>query len=389
MAGGAAVTVPFFRPWTGESEVAGVRATLESGWLANGPRAASFEQRLASVAGAPAAVAVTSGTAGLHLALRTLGIGAGDEVITTPVTCIASVNAIVATGATPVFADVCADTLNLDPARVAEAITGRTAAIMPVHYAGHPADSDAYAAIAARHHLAVVDDAAHALGATYGGRPVGSLADLTVFSFSATKIITTGEGGLVAGPPELVAEARVFATLGADRRAAAATPARPSSWADVVVPGLKLAMSDVAASIGLAQLDRLPSNLARRREIARRYTRLLGDVPGLRTPAVRPGVAPAWHLYTLRVEPEVLGESRDDFLVRLLAGGAGVAMQFKPSHHEPYLREALGDLADRLPVTERESLRNLSLPMYPGMTDDEVGLVASAVLRAVEDCPAL
>jgi dTDP-4-amino-4,6-dideoxygalactose transaminase len=381
--------VPFFEPWIGEAEVAGVRVALESRWLANGPRAASFEERLITVIGAPAAVAVSSGTSGLLLALRALGIGVGDEVITTPVTCIASVNAIVAAGATPVLADVCADTLNLDPERAAEAVTGRTAAIMPVHYAGHPADADAFAAIAARHNLAVIDDAAHALGAVYDGRPVGSLADLTVFSFSATKIITTGEGGLVAGRPDLVAGARLFATLGADRRAADPTPARPSSWADVVVPGLKLAMCDVAASIGLAQLDRLAENLARRREIAQRYSLLLGGVPGLQTAVVRPGMEPAWHLYTLRIDPEVLGESRDDFLTRLVAAGGVAAKQFKPAHHEPYLRKSLGEPADRLPVAERESRRNLSLPLYPGMTDGQVDTVASAVLRAVEAGPAL
>lgn len=381
--------VPFYQPTVGDAEAAGVAETLRSGWLANGARTALFEHRMAELVGAPAAVATDSGTAGLFVALQALGVGPGDEVITTPVTCIASVNAIAVTGATPVLVDVRADTLTLDPALVEAAVTDRTVAIMPVHYAGVPADIDAIAAIARRHGIALLDDAAHALGASHRGRPVGSTADLTIFSFSATKIITTGEGGLVAGRPDLVARVRILANLGADRHAVVPTVARPSSWADVVVPGLKLAMCDVAASIGLAQLDRLPWFLDRRRAVATRYTERLAGVPGLQPPAVPDGTMPSWHLYTLRVTPEELGVDRDDFVRRLRDAGVTAAKQFKPAHHEPYLRERFPDLATRLPVTERESRRNLSLPMYPALTDGNVEAVVSAVSRVVEGCRAV
>jgi dTDP-4-amino-4,6-dideoxygalactose transaminase len=379
-------TVPFYRPTIGDAEVAGVAETLRSGWLATGARTALFEQRMAELVGAPAAVATASGTAGLFVALQALGVGPGDEVITTPVTCIASVNAIAVTGATPVLVDVRADTLSLDPAGVEAAVTDRTVAVMPVHYAGVPADVDAIAAIARRHGLAVLDDAAHALGASHLGRPIGSTADLTVFSFSATKIITTGEGGLVAGRPDLVARARIMASLGADRHATPPTVARPSSWADVVAPGLKLAMCDVAASIGLAQLDRLPRFLDRRRAVAARYTEGLAGVPGLHVPAVPDGTMPSWHLYTLRVVLDELGIDRDEFVRRLREAGVAAAKQFKPAHHEPYLCDRFPDLAARLLVTERESRRNLSLPMYPALTGDDVEAVVSAVSYVVQRC---
>jgi dTDP-4-amino-4,6-dideoxygalactose transaminase len=379
--------VPFFRPQIGTAEIAAARATLRSGWLAYGEQAGRFEERLAGTVGAAAALATSSGTAGLYLALRALGIGAGDEVITSAVTCIASVNAICVAGATPVLVDVCPDTLNLDPRRVAAAITARTAAILPVHYAGHPADTDALAALARPRGLAVIEDAAHALGATYRGRPVGGGGDATVFSFSATKLITTGEGGMVVGPPDLVERARRLACLGADRRGFVPGPARPASWADVVEPALKLAMGDLAASIGLAQLARLPDILARRRAIAARYTRALGPLPGVEVPTVRPDVEPSWHLYTLRVRPEILGIGRDRFLAEVLALGGTAAMQFKPAHHEPYLRERYPDAPAGLPVTERECARNLSLPMYQALTGRQVAAVVSAVIRAGRAAP--
>jgi dTDP-4-amino-4,6-dideoxygalactose transaminase len=379
-------TVPFFVPHVGDDEIAAVAAVMRSGWLANGPRTALFEERVAALVGAPAAVATASGTSGLSVALHAIGAGPGDEVITSPISCIASVNAVVAAGATPVLVDVRPDTLTIDPERVGEAITSRTVAIVPVHYAGHPGDVDAIAAIAGRYGLAVLDDAAHALGATHNGRPVGSTADLTVFSFSATKLITTGEGGMVVGRPDLVAAGRIYANLGADRRAVEPTPSRPLSWADVTAPGLKLAMCDVSASIGLAQLDQLPAFMGRRRAIAARYNRAFADVPGLQPPRPLPGVEPAWHLYTLRVTPKILGVDRDEFLRRVLASGGTAAKQFKPAHHEPYLRDLLGDLTNQLPITERESARNLSLPMYPGLTDRDVDVVTAAVVHAVDGC---
>ena len=373
--------IPFYLPTVGEPEARNVAEVLRSGWLANGSRTALFEQRIAELVRAPAAVATASGTAGLYLALRALGVGPGDEVITTPVTCIASVNAVVLAGATPVLVDVTADTLNLDPAQAAAAVTPRTVAVMPVHYAGVPADLEAIATLARRNGLAVVEDAAHALGATYRGQPVGSTADLTVFSFSATKIITTGEGGMITGRPDLVGRARVLANLGADRAAVQPSATRPVSWADVVTPGLKLAMCDIAAAVGLAQLDRLAELLSRRRSIAARYTAMLADQTGLRPPAVPADTVPSWHLYTLRVEPEVLGMERDEFVLALIAAGGMAALQFKPAHHEPYLRRMFPGLAARLPVTERESRCNLSLPLYPSLPDGAVETIASAVVR--------
>jgi dTDP-4-amino-4,6-dideoxygalactose transaminase len=378
--------IPFFTPDLGQAEISEVTEALRSGWLSNGPRTARFEHDFAAMVGARAALGTASGTAALYLALLAAGIGPGDEVITTAVTCIATVNAIVVAGATPVLVDVRADTLTLDPAAVEAAVTGRTVAILPVHYAGHPSDVDELTALARRHGLLVIDDAAHALGAKHRGRPIGSTAALSVFSFSATKLITTGEGGMLVGRPDLVARARILACLGADRTRPPAGNA-PISWSDVVAPGLKLAMCDVAASLGSAQLGRLPGFLARRREIADRYTRAVGQLPGIETPVVLPEVQPAWHLYTLRIRPGEVGLDRDAFIAAVREAGGMAAHQFKPAHHEPYLRERLPGLAGRLPVTERESARNLSLPLYPAMTDNQVDRVITAIERVVADRP--
>ncbi len=378
--------LPFYRPFLGDAEVDAVSAVLRSGALANGACAALLEERVATLVDAPAALATASGTSGLFLALLALGIGAGDEVITSSVTCIASVNAIVLTGATPVLVDVRPDTLTLDPTCVAAAVTNRSAAIMPIHYAGQPADVDKIAAIASRNGLAVVDDAAHALGASHFGRPVGSTADLSVFSFSATKIITTGEGGMVVGRPDLVVRARTLANLGRECGARSYTNGHSTSGGLVVTPGLKCAMPDIAAAIGLVQLDRLSMFLDRRRQLAAEYTRLLSKVPELETPSVLAGSRPSWHLYTLRVSTELLGLDRDQFLQRVIDAGGAAAKQFRPAHHEPYLRKRFPDAPERLPVTERELRRNFSLPLYPALTVSGAQVQAKTVLQTVEDC---
>lgn len=353
--------VPFFRPSLGAEEIAEVTATLTSGWVAPGPRAERFESLFAERVGAPAATATSSGTAALHLALLALGVGAGDEVITTALTCPATVNAIERTGARAVLVDVDPITLTIDPDRVGAAITHRTAVIVPVHYAGHPCRVDAVAAIAREHGLAVLDDGAHALGALHRGRPVGSLADLTAFSFQATKLITTGEGGMLVGRPDLVDRARTLANQGMTERG-------------VVLPGLKLRMSDVNAGIGLRQLEKLPSFLTRRRQIADAYRAAFSDLRWLEAPEAVGDVLHAWHLFGIRVD-----HGADSFVAATRARGVETARQFRPVHLEPYYRRTR---PAALPAAEREADRLVSIPLYPAMSEKDVAAVVTAVRRA-------
>jgi len=357
--------------------------TLRSGWLSAGPRTEEFEGEFRGYTGAPAALALNSCTAGLHAALVALGIGPGDEVVTTPMTFAATANVVEHTGARPVLADVEPDTLNLSPEAVARALTPRTRAILPVHYAGHPADLDPLHELARARGLAVVEDAAHALGARYRGRRVGSGANPAAFSFYATKNVTTGEGGMLTGSAELVERARVIGFHGMSRGAWGRHRAGAGWRYEVELPGFKYNMSDVQASLGLCQLRRLDALQARRREIVAAYQRAFAAEEALEPPVERAEVEHAWHLYVLRIRPGALRIDRDRVVEELARRNVGTSVHFIPVHLQPYYRDRYGYRPDDFPVAMDGYARMLSLPLYPDLSDADAADVVAAVLDLV------
>lgn len=375
--------LPFSPPAISEEEIAAVADTLRSAWITTGPKTKRFESEFTQYLGAPAALALNSCTAGLHLALLALDIGPGDEVITTPMTFCSSVNVIEHVGARPVLADIEPDTLTLDPARVAEAITPRTRAIMPVHYAGHPADMAPLLELARQHGLYLVEDAAHALPATYRGQRIGTIGDLTAFSFYATKNLTTAEGGMLTGAPELIERARLLSLHGMSRDAWKRYDANGSWYYEVVEAGWKYNMTDIQAAIGLVQLQRLESMQRRRREIVAAYNQAFGQLDALQTPTERPDAESAWHLYVLRLNLDRLTIDRARFIEELRARNIGTSVHFIPIHLHPYYRDRYGFQPQDFPVAYREYLRLISLPLHPGLSDEDVQDVIAAVRDVV------
>jgi dTDP-4-amino-4,6-dideoxygalactose transaminase len=372
--------LPFSPPDIGEEEIAAVVDTLRSGWLSAGPKTKRFEAAFRDYIGAENALAVNSCTSALHLALVALGIGAGDEVITTTMTFCSSVNVIEHVGATPVLVDIDPETMNLDPAAVEAAITPRTKAIMPVHLAGHPADMEAILALAKAHGLAVVEDAAHAVPTRYRGQMVGAISDLTAFSFYATKNLTTGEGGMLTGRADLVEKARLYSLHGMNRDAWKRYTSSGSWFYEVVAPGFKYNMNDMQAALGLVQLERLEAMHARRRELAHRYHAAFAGHEALQTPSEQPYAQHAWHLYILRLNLAALTIDRAAFIDELKARNIGTSVHFIPVHLHPYYRDKYGFAPESRPVAFREFQRTISLPMRSNLTDDEADDVIAAVL---------
>ena len=376
--------LPFSPPVVGEEEIQEVVATLRSPWITTGPKTKAFEQEFARFLGAPSALALNSCTAAMHVALATLEIGPGDEVITTPLTFAATANVIEHVGARPVFADVEPDTLNIDPERVAAAITPRTRALMPVHYTGHPVELDALESLAAAHELTVVEDAAHALPARYRGRAIGSGNNPVAFSFYATKNLTTAEGGALTASPEFLDRARILALHGMSRDAWKRYE-KGGSWRyEIVAPGFKYNLTDIAAAMGLWQLKKQEQFNARRIEVARAYTEAFGAEEALEPPVRRPYVDHAWHLYVLRLRPELLRIGRDQFVDELAARNIGTSVHFIPVHTHPFYRNKYGYAPQDFPVAFANFERLLSLPLHPGLSDQDVADVIEAVLDVVQ-----
>lgn len=371
----------FGAPLIGEEEIREVEDTLRSGWLGTGPKTKRFEADFAAYTGARHAIALNSCTAGLHLALDAAGIGPGDEVITTPMTFCATANVIMHVGAKPVFADVDRRTFNLDPDAVAKAITPRTRAIIPVHFAGRPCDMEPLLDLAAKHGLIVIEDAAHATEARYHGLKVGAIGDMTAFSFYATKNVVTGEGGMLTTHSDHWAERiRVRSLHGLSKDAWKRYSSDGFQPYDTLYPGYKYNMMDLQASLGLHQLAKVDANLKRREAIWARYDAAFEG--RFRIPAPpEPETVHARHLYTLLLEPEKLGMGQVDFLEALKAENIGAGIHFIALHLHSFYKDRLGTKRGDFPNAEWISDRTISLPLSPKLTDEDVDDVIAAVLR--------
>lgn len=369
----------FSPPDITQAEIDEVADTMRSGWLTTGPKTQRFEREFAAYVGAGQCLGLGSATAGLFLGLKALGIGEGDEVITTPYTFAATANVIIHAGARPVLADVKEDDFNIDPERVEKAVTPRTRAVIPVHFAGHPCDMDGLGETARKHGLEIVEDAAHAIGAEYRGRRIGSLSRLTVFSLHAVKNVTTGEGGMAASEdPELLGRLRTLCLHGMDKDAWQRF-APGGKWKyDIVAPGYKCNMMDLQAAIGLHQLARAEAMLARRRQIVSVYRRRLGELDILRLPAEAPNMRHSWHLFPVVVDFARLSIGRDEFIEQLAARRITANVHYQPLHLFSYYR-TLGFKPGDFPVAERLGDSEVTLPLYTRMTDDDAEDVAAAV----------
>jgi dTDP-4-amino-4,6-dideoxygalactose transaminase len=375
----------FALPEIGEEEIAEVVESLRSGWVTTGPKARQFEQNFtAYLGGNVQSVAVNSATAGLHLALEALGVGPGDEVITTTHTFTATAEVVRYLGATPVFVDVKPDTLNIDVEAVRAAVTPQTKVLLPVHYAGLAADMAAIAQIARAHGLAIVEDAAHAFPATVQGRLIGTLdSDITVFSFYANKTMTTGEGGmLVTRNPALAARSRTMRLHGINRDAFDRFTATVPSWYyEVVAPGFKYNLTDVAAALGIHQLRKAEAFRHRREVIANAYQQAFADLPLILPAGAPAGDLHAWHLYVVRLGDVAV--TRDAFIERLYAAGIGCSVHYIPMHLQPYWRDTYSLRAEMFPESQRAYERMVSLPIYSKMTEADVERVIDAVQQAL------
>lgn len=372
--------VPFHRPAVDEAEVEAVSAVVRSGWLTMGPKTLEFERAFASYTGARHGVAVSSGTAALHLALEAAGLAAGEEVLLPTTTFTATAEVVTYLGARPVLVDIDPVTMNIDPVEAARRVTRRTRAMIPVHLAGQPCEMNEIHELAQRHGFDVIEDAAHALPASYATRRIGTLSTATAFSFYATKPLSTGEGGMITTEDEKLAERmRVMRLHGISRDAWKRYTAEGSWRYEVMAAGYKYNLTDLAAALGLVQLAKCDALWAARCRISQRYTEAFQALEALEVPTVRPGRESAWHLYILRLRLEHLGINRDRFIEELAEQGIGTSVHFIPLHLHPYYQRAWGYKPGDFPRAEREYARCLSLPIYPTMSAEEVEAVIAAV----------
>ncbi|HXJ68527.1 MAG TPA: DegT/DnrJ/EryC1/StrS family aminotransferase [Verrucomicrobiae bacterium] len=372
--------LPFAAPLLGDEEIQEVVHCLRSGWLTTGHKVKQFEREFGEFIGAKHALAVNSCTAALHLALEAVGVGPGDEVITTPMTFTATAAVIEHLGARPVFADVTARTLNIDPEQIRRRLSPRTKAILPVHFAGQACDMDAIVDIARGAGVPVIEDAAHAIPTRYNGRMVGTLSDITCFSFYATKNVTTGEGGMVVTDRDDIMERMRLMHLHGMSKDAWKRYTQNGSWSyEILAPGFKYNLTDIAAAIGIHQLRKCQAFHRRRLTIADQYDAAFADLPGISIPRVEDRESHGWHLYVIQVDPERLTLGRDAFIDQLIARNIGVSVHFIPLHVHPYYRERYALRPQDFPNAWGAYERIVSLPIYAKMSDDDVRHVIDAV----------
>lgn len=376
--------LPFFRPDLGEDELSAVTEVLRSGWLTFGPKVREFGDACAGYLDVPHAVPVASASAGLLVGLKALGVGPGDEVVLPSLTFVATLGAVVHCGARPVLADIDPANLGLDPAAFAAAITPRTKAVIPVHLAGHPCRIEEILEIARPRGIRVLEDAAHAFGAEVHGKRLGGLSDATVFSFYATKCITSGDGGLITTcDPEVARRAQVISFHGMDGNAWQRYTDKGRWYYEVVEFGYKMHLGDPAAALGLVQLGRADDFMARRTAIAERFTKELAGTPGLTLPSAADWCTHAWHLYAVRVDRALIDGGRDGVIADLTANRIGSSVHFIPLHYHPVFREAGAEFAPHLGETERYFDEAVSLPLFPSMTEQEIVDVVTVVRESL------
>ena len=373
--------LPYGHQWIDDTDIASVVEVLKSDRITQGTKIGEFEARVAEYCGSKFAVAVSSGTGALHAACAVAGISTGDEVITTPLSFVATSNAVVYCGGRPVFADVKEDTLTIDPAEIARKVSPRTKAILPVDFAGHPADYEEIMAIARERGLVVIEDAAHALGAEYKGRKIGGLANMTILSFHPVKHITTGEGGMVlTDNTEFYEKLKRFRHHGIIRD----NPDEDPWHYNILDIGYNLRITDFQCALGLSQMSKLDSFIQRRREIAARYNRDFAGVGAIMTPIEKAWAKAVYHIYVVRIRPEQLKVGRQEIFKALQAENIGVSVHYPPIHLHPLYRDRFGYKRGDYPVTERSYDVVITLPIFPGMSDEDVDDVIEAVKKVIE-----
>jgi len=383
--------LPFHRPYITEDEISEVVASLKSGWLTTGPKCFDFEKAFAEYIGCTYAIAVNSCTAALHLALEAIGIKEGDAVITTPMTFAATAEVIRYFNAKPVFADIEPDSMNIDVSKLERtievlAVKGiKAKAVIPVHFAGHSCEMDSIINIARRHDMRIVEDAAHVLPGRYKDRMIGTLSDITCFSFYATKNIATGEGGMaVTDNPEWSERMRIMSLHGISKDAWKRYTAEGNWYYEIIAPGYKYNMTDLAAALGIAQLRKADFFQQRREEIAASYNRAFEKIPSIETPSTKKDVQHSWHLYVIKLRLDLLTIDRNRFIEELKGMGIGPSVHFIPLHIHPYYRDTYGYKPQDYPVAYETFMRIITLPIYPKMSDEDVERVIEAVTDVAE-----
>lgn len=378
----------FGKPYVGDEEIKEVVETLKSGWWGTGPKAELFENEFKEYIGCKYALAVNSCTAGLHLALKVLNVGPGDEVITTPMTFCSTVNVVLHCGATPVFADIDINDWNINPKEIEKKITKKTKVILPVHLHGRPCKMDEISKIAKKHKLHIVEDAAHAVEARYKGKKVGNIGDITVFSFYATKNLATGEGGMVTtNNGKWATQTKVLSLHGLSRDAYKRYSVKVFRNYKAISPGFKYNMPDIQAAIGIHQLRRINKNALLRKEYWKMYDKAFKGMPELITPAPEEkNTYHARHLYAILIRPERLKISRDKFVDKLIKLNIGSGVHFYPVHLHPYYRETFGFKKGDFPNAEFVGIRTISLPLSGGLTEKDVNDVIGTVKHIINAC---
>lgn len=378
--------VPFHRSYITEDEISEVVDSLKSGWLTTGPKCFDFEKAFSEYIGCNYSIAVNSCTAALHLALEAIGIKEGDTVITTPMTFAATAEVVRYFNAKPIFIDIEPDTMNMDMSKLEEKVKSlkgegvQLKSIIPVHFAGHPCDMDAIMEIARSHDLKVIEDAAHVLPGRYKDQSIGTIGDITCFSFYATKNIATGEGGMaVTDNPEWAERMRIMSLHGISKDAWKRYTAEGNWYYEIIAPGYKYNMTDMAAALGIAQLRKVDFFQQRREAIAALYNKAFGSQPQIEIPTVKDDVQHSWHLYVIKLNLEQLTIDRNQFIEELKGRGIGTSVHFIPLHIHPYYRDTYGYKPEDFPVAYETFKRIITLPIYPKMSDEDVQRVIEAV----------
>ena len=376
--------LPFNRPSISREEERGVINVLRSGWLTRGPKTKEFEERIKKYVGSKYAVGTNSCTAALELALMAVGIKQGDEVITTPMTFPATANVIVHQGAKPVFVDIERDTLNINPEKIEEAITSKTKAIIPVHFSGHPCEMDKILKIAKKYGLFVIEDAAHAFGSSYKGKKIGSIGDITCFSFYASKNVTTGEGGMAVTDNKMFAKKMKLLSLhGISSDAWKRRGSQKYRHWEAVLAGYKYNMFDVQAAIGLAQINKIEVFNKIRRRYAKIYNKAFKSFPEIVAPVEKKGIKHCYHLYVITIDTKNITVNRDEVMNILQYDNIGIGIHYRALHLHPFYRKTYGFKKGSLPVAEYVSERVISLPLYPSLTEVDIYDVISALKEAI------